>query len=172
MYTFKAIIQKFASKAEKTGWTYVDIPPDIIFKLKLKNKKEFRIKGLADDVKFERLATYPVGEGNFIIAINGDMRKKLGKKEGAIVIIKFEIDTNGVAVSEDLMDCLKEDTKALKQFISLTLSHQNYFHKYIVSAKTPPTKAARIVQTIKAMHSKQNFGEMLREQKALRANKN
>jgi len=40
MYSFKSIILKFASKGEKTGWTYVEIPGDIILKLKLKNKKE------------------------------------------------------------------------------------------------------------------------------------
>ena len=69
MFSFKSIIQKFANKGEKTGWTYIDISQDIILKLKLKNKKEFRIKGVMDDVAFERLAVYPIGDGNFIIAI-------------------------------------------------------------------------------------------------------
>lgn len=165
MPSFKAIIQKFASKGEKTGWTYVDVPTDIILKLKLKNKKEFRIKGVMDDVKFDRLTVYPIGEGNFIIAINGDMRKQLGKKEGAQVSIKFETDESGAPQSPELEACLKEDKVALKQFKTLLLSHQNYFHRYVWSAKGEATKAGRIVNVINAMYKKQNFPEMIRSLK-------
>ena len=50
MFSFKTIIQKFSSKAEKTGWTFVEMPMDIVLKLKLKNRREFRIKGRKDDV--------------------------------------------------------------------------------------------------------------------------
>lgn len=165
MHSFKSIILKFASKGEKTGWTYVEVPKDIITNLKLKTKKEFRIKGMMDDVPFERLATYPIGEGNFIIAINAVLRKKLGKKEGAIVRVTFELDTSEALQSEELIDCLQDDKEALKQFLSQTKSMQNYFHNYINSAKTPATKASRIVHSINAMHKKQNFGEMIRSLK-------
>ena len=165
MHSFQATILKFASKGEKTGWTYVDIPPDIITKLKLKTKKEFRIKGMMDDVKFERLATYPIGEGNFIIAINAELRKKLGKKEGALISIKFSLDKSEALQSQELMDCLNEDPIALKQFNSQPLSHRNYFHRYVYTAKGADTRAGRIVNTINAMHKKQNFGEMIRSLK-------
>lgn len=165
MFSFKSIIQKFANKGEKTGWTYIDIPQDIILKLKLKNKKEFRIKGVMDDVAFDRLAVYPIGEGNFIIAINAELRKKLGKKEGAMVSVKFELDTSEALKSQELLDCLMDDKIALKQFNSLLLSHQNYFHRYIYTAKGAATKAGRIVNTISAMHQKLNFGEMIRSLK-------
>jgi len=167
MHSFKTILQKFKSKAEKTGWTYIDIPNDIILKLKLKSKQGFRIKGVVDDVRFSRLSTYPIGGGNFIIAINGDLRKKLGKKEGAMVSIKFEPDDKSPPQSKELMDCLKEDNIALKQFESLLLSHQNYFHHYICSAKGDATKTGRIVNAINAMHKKQNFGEMIRSLKKI-----
>lgn len=162
MHSFKTIILKFDSKGEKTGWTYVDVPPDIIGKLKLKNKKEFRIKGFADDVKFERMACYPIGGGNFIIVLNGEMRKKLGKKEGAVVSIKFEKDDAETLQSQELIDCLNEDKIALKQFNSLLLSQRNYFHRYVYSAKGQATKAGRIVNIINAMYKKQDFGEMIR----------
>jgi hypothetical protein len=165
MPSFKAIIQKFASKGEKTGWTYVDIPFDILKKLKLTNKQNFRIKGVMDDVKFERLAVYPIGEGNYIIAINGELRKKIGKKEGAMVSVKFELDKAEALQSPELIACLNEDKIAKKQFDSLLLSHRNYFHRYIYSAKGQATKAGRIVNVINAMHKKQNFGEMIRSLK-------
>jgi hypothetical protein len=162
MPAFKATILKYSSNAEKTGWTYVDIPPDIISKLKLKDKKGFRIKGVIDDVKFEKLSTYPVGEGNFIMAINGDMKKKLGKKEGAMVSIKFERDESPALQSRELLSALKEEKEANVTFKGLVPSHQNYFHRYVATAKTSPTKAERIVNVINAMYRKQNFGEMIR----------
>lgn len=165
MPTFKATIQKFSSKGEKTGWTYVEIPPDILKKLKLKSKQGFRIKGVIDDVKFEKLATYPIGEGNYIIAINSELKRKLGKKEGAMVSVKFEIDEAGALKSPELISCLQEDKIAKKHFDSLLLSHQNYFHRYVASARGKDTKAGRIVNVINAMYKKQDFGEMIRSLK-------
>jgi hypothetical protein len=165
MHSFTAIIQKYANKGEKTGWTYVDIPLDILLKLKRKDKREFRIKGLMDDVKVERLACYPVGEGNFIIAINGELRKKLGKKEGAKIHLKIALDESAALQSKELLDCLKEDKVALKQFNSLLLSHQNYYHRYVYSAKGDATKAGRIINVINAMHKQLDYGEMIRSLK-------
>ena len=162
MFCFTAIIQKFGNKGEKTGWTYVNIPKDLLIKLKLKDKKAFRLRGLIDDVKFEKMSTYPMGDGEFIFAINADLRKKIKKKEGAQVILKFEIDKSAPLISKELMDCLKEDAVALKQFQLQIASHQNYYHMYIESAKTPATKAGRIVHTIEAMHKKMSYGEMIR----------
>ena len=76
-----------------------------------------------DDVAFERLAVYPIGDGNFIIAINAELRKKLGKKEGAMLSVKFELDKSEALHSQELLDCLKDDKTALKQFNSLLLPH-------------------------------------------------
>jgi len=165
MHAFKSIIQKFDVKGEKTGWRYVDVPPDLITKLNLKNKKEFRIKGFADDVKFERMTCFPLGGGNFIIVLNAEIRKKLGKKEGTTVNIKFEKDNAGALQSEELLACLKDDEIALKQFNSMTKSNQNYFHNHILGAKGADTRAGRIVNTINAMYKKQDFGVMIRSLK-------
>src|SRR3954469_5888622 len=122
MHSFKSTILKFASKAEKTGWTYVIIPPDIVKKLNLKTKIGFRIKGFIDDLKFEKLSTYPIGDGEFIIAINGAMRKELGKKEGAVVGVKFDMDTSEAPKSKELLKCLKEDPIAFEKFNALKKS--------------------------------------------------
>lgn len=165
MFSFKTTILKFAAKGEKSGWTYVDIPDDVLIKLKLKDKRGFRIKGCIDDVAFEKMSTYPVGEGAFIIALKADIRKKLGKKEGAMVSLSIELDKSEAPVSQELIDCLQEDKAALKQFLSQPNSHQTYFHNYILAAKTPATRAGRIVSTLNAMHKKQNYGEMIRSLK-------
>ncbi len=142
MFSFKTTIQKFASKGEKTGWTYVHIPEDIILKL--------------------RLATYPIGDGQFIIALNAELRKKLGKKEGAMLSVKFALDKGEALKSQELLDCLAQEPEAEKQFQSLLLSHQNYFHRYVYTAKGADTRAGRIVNVIHAMYKKMDFGEMIR----------
>src|SRR5436190_8525556 len=102
MPSFKATIEHYGAKGEKTGWRVVEIPKDILAKLKLKDKKGFRIKGVIDDVKFEKLSVYPIGEGRFIIALNNDLRKQLQKKEGANVIVKFGLDANKALQSKEL----------------------------------------------------------------------
>src|SRR3954464_1567192 len=140
LYHFKSILYRYSSNGEKTGWTFVEIPGDIIPKLKLKDRKGFRIKGVIDDVKFEKLSTYPTKEKGFIIALNADLRKKLGKKEGAMVSVKFELDTAKNLESKELMACLKEDPEAYKRFKTLLPSHQNYHHRYVETAKGAATK--------------------------------
>jgi hypothetical protein len=166
MLAFKTILQKFDSKGEKTGWTYIDIPKDILVKLKLKDKKGFRVKGVIDNTAFEKLSTYPIGEGDFVIAINGDFRKQLGKKEGAMVSVKLALDAATALQSQELLDCLADDKVALKAFNALLLSHRNYHHRYVTTAKTAATRAGRIVNVINALHKGQNFGEMIRSLKA------
>lgn len=166
MHSFTAIIQKSGSWGEKSGWTYVDIPQDILVKLELKSKKEFRIKGFMDDVELERQPVFPVGEGNYIITLNAGLRKKLGKKHGATVKLRIEMDARGAAQSQELLDCLKDDAVARAQFESMNTSNRNYFHAHILSAKTAATRTARVVNTLAAMHKKQNFGEMIRSLQA------
>src|SRR5690606_22891155 len=140
-------------------------PADIIAKLKLPDKKGFRIRGKVDEVAFEKMTTYPVGEGRFIIALNGDLKKKLRKKEGTGVSLKFEKDDSGPFESADLLAALKEEPVASERFNSLALSHRNYFHRYVESAKTAPTRAGRIVSTIEAMLRGWDFGQMIRNSK-------
>lgn len=159
---FNAILQKFKDSAEKSGWTYVDVPSDVIATFKLPNRKEFRVKGVIDDVPFDRMACYPMGEGRFIVAINATLRKKIGKQHGATVCLQLEKDSRGPAVADELMACLQTEPAALAQFSSLSQAHQNYFHNYVNSAKGADTRAGRIVNSINALLRKQSFGEMLR----------
>ncbi len=164
-YHFQTLLLKYADKGEKTGWTYVEIPEDIIPSLKLKDRRGFRIKGSIDNVRFEKLSTYPVKGAGFIIALNATLRKKIGKKEGAMVAVKFELDSAPPLESAELKACLKEDPEALERFNSLLPSHQNYHHRYVESAKGAATKAGRIVNILNALHKGQSYGEMIRSLK-------
>lgn len=167
--TFKATLHKFDKKGEKTGWTFIDIGEDIIGQLKPGYKKSFRVKGRIDEYAFKGLSLLPMGEGDFIMTVNGVMRKKIRKKEGDTVLVELSEDKAPVKISEDLLACLVEDKKAKEFFESLPGSHRNYFSKWIESAKTPETKARRIAQSVSAFQNKQGYAEMMRANKAAKS---
>lgn len=162
MVRFAATIKKFDKQAEKTGWTYIEIPAAIAQQLNPENKKSFRVKGFLDEYSFSGISLLPLGGGDFIMALNATMRKHIGKGKGAILQVKMEADRSPILLSPELMECLSDEPKALAYFNKLPRSHQNYFSKWIESAKTEATKAKRIAQTVTACFHGQDYGEMIR----------
>ena len=162
MIQFTSTILKFGDQGEKTGWTYIKIPAEKAQQLKPDNKKSFRVKGKLDDYPIESVALIPMGEGDFIMAINATMRKGLKKRKGAMLNIAIEVDDNPILPSADLVDCLKDEPAALAKFNKLPKSHQNYYTRWIESAKTETTKAKRIAQAVTALSRNMDFGEALR----------
>jgi len=169
MIRFTTTLLRFDKQGEKTGWTYIEITAEQAEELKPGNKKSFRVKGKLDKFPIAAVALMPMGEGNFIMPINADMRKGTGKRKEATVNVQLEVDDAPVPLSADLLGCLEDEPKALNFYKSLSKGHQNYFSKWIESAKTEPTKAKRIVQAVNALSKGQHFGIMLR---ALKAEKN
>ena len=165
MVQYTTIIKKFDKQGEKTGWTYIEVPADIAQTLMPGNKKSFRVKGMFDSYMFKGVSLLPVGDGNFIIPVNGVMRKAIGKRHGAMLEVKISVDREPFKFSEALMECLNDEPKALVQFKKMPGSYQKHYSKWIESAKTENTKAKRIAMTINAMLKKQDFGEMMRESK-------
>lgn len=162
MIQFTAIIKKFDSQGEKTGWTYIDIPAKIAQKLNPDNKKSFRVKGKLDNYEYSMIALLPMGGGDFIMPLNAAMRKGIKKQKDATVQVKIEVDTNEIKPPDELMECLQDEPEALEYFNSLNKGHQNYFTNWINSAKTDPTKAKRIAATLNALNKKWDFGQMIR----------
>ena len=165
MINFRTTILKFNSQGEKTGWTYVEISAELADKLHPGNKKSFRVKGKLDAHPIKGVSLLPMGEGIFIMAINGAMRKSIGKQKGALVQVQLKIDKMPYQQDTALMECLADEPAALSNFKSLPKSHQNYYSKWIDSAKTPTTKTKRIAMTVNAMFKKMDFGQMLRSAK-------
>lgn len=165
MVSFISAIRKFSKKGEKTGWTYIEIPPELAQKLFPGNKKSFRVKGRLDNFKIEQAALMPMGKGVFILPLNSEMRKGTGKKEGDEINVRIEIDKSPVLLSEDLLECLEEEPKALEHFNKLPPSHQKYYSRWIQSAKTFETKSKRIAMAVNALIKGYHYGEMIRESK-------
>lgn len=56
------------------------------------NKKSFRVKAWLDNYVFNGISLIPMGEGNFIFALNATIRKRIGKSKGAVVAVKLAVD--------------------------------------------------------------------------------
>lgn len=165
MLSFSATILKFGQQGEKTGWTYIVVPAKVAKKLNPGVKKSYRVKGKLDDLKIEKTALIPMGEGDFIIPINAAIRKATGKRLGATLNVQLEIDKSPILPPNELIECLKDEPEAFKYFNALPQSHRNYFTKWIESAKTETTKTKRIAMVVKTMVRKMDFGAMLREER-------
>lgn len=168
MEVFTTVIEKFISKGEKSGWTFINIPVDVSEKIKPGTKKSFRVKGKLDHYVYHGVSLLPMGNGNFIMPLNATMRKAIGKRLGAMLNVQIEFDKSTYQMNELLMECLHDEPEAINFFNSLTASHQSYFSKWIDAAKTDETKAKRIAQCINAFLKRQNYSEMIRANKANR----
>jgi hypothetical protein len=165
MVRFTALIKRFDQYAEKTGWTYIEIPHDIAEKIKPGNRKVFRVKGKLDDHEIKAVALMPMKGGGFIMPVNAAMRKGTAKRKGATLKVQLEEDTDQLKPPAELLECLADEPQAKSYFESLTYGHRNYFTKWIESAKTEPTKTKRIAQAIDALGRQMDFGTMLRNLK-------
>jgi hypothetical protein len=166
MVKFTTTIQQFAEQGEKTGWTYIEIPVDLAEQLKPGTKQSFRVKGKLDRHPIEGMSLLPMGGGNFIMTLNADLRKAIGKRRGAQLQVQLMADDNPTPVTcPELMECLEDDPDALNFFNGLAKSHRNYFMTWINSAKTQATKDKRIAEAVVALGKRQAFNEMLRARK-------
>ena len=162
MLEFTTPIKRFKAQAEKTGWTYIDVPANLASQLVNGNKKGFRVKGFLDNCKIEGLSLLPMGGGNFILTLNASIRKKIRKNIGADLNVKIEVDNKPITAPNELLECLADEPKAMKRYKELPKSHQNYFTQWIKQAKTEPTKSKRIAASVNALAAGLGFVEAIR----------
>ncbi len=160
--SFTATMHRFEEQGEKTGWTYIEIPIAIAEKINPGVRKGYRVKGKLDNYKITGAYLQPMGGGSFILAINGEMRKGIGKRYGAMLKAQLQKDEKAFEFNKDFIDCLEDEPAAMQFFKSIPGSYQRYFSKWIDSAKTDITRAKRIAQTVSALAKSINFSEMIR----------
>ena len=165
MIQFSTVVNKFRNQGEKTGWTYIEIPAATAQHINPRAKTTFRVRGSIDGKPFQQMALLPMGNGNFIMALNAAFRKTIGKIKGAKVEVKMEQDESEILFNEAFMDCLKDDREAIIFFNKLSPGHRRYFNKWIESAKTTITQTDRIAKSLNALAKGQDFGQMLRSLK-------
>lgn len=163
MTRYTTIIKQFGQQGEKTGWSYIDVPAKIGEQLNPGVKKSYRVKGWLDKYHIEAVALLPMGNSDFIIPMNADIRKGTGKRKGDKITVELELDLNPEPVrSPEFMACLEDEPEALAFFNSLAKSHREYFMKWIESAKTEHTKSKRIAQSLSGLSRKMDYGATVR----------
>lgn len=162
MIQFTTTLYQFEEQGEKTGWTYIEITAEQAHQLKPNNKKSFRVKGKLDDYAIKGVALLPMGNGGFIMAVNAEMRKGIHKKKGAQIKVQLQLDKEGYQLNKEFIECINDEPAAKKYFESLAKGHQNYFSKWIESAKTEPTRTRRIAEAVTALSQQKGFPEMVR----------
>ena len=167
MIRYTTTILRFDQQGEKTGWTFIEVPPDIAETLVPGNRKGFRVKGKLDAYPIRQMAVMPIGNGKFIIPLNATVRKAIHKSRGAMLTVQLSVDTVPYMMNKELLECLDDEPTAKEYFYTLTLSHRTYYSKWIDAAKTEPTRIRRIALAVSAMERSMDFGQMLREQKKL-----
>lgn len=165
MIKFIALLEKFGKKGDKTGWIYFTIPSKLSAKINPNVKKAYRVKGKLDAFPIKSIAILPMGDGSFIMPVNASMRKGIKKRNGEKISVSIEIDLDNLKISSDLLLCLKDDEKARSFFDNLSKSHQNYYSKWIESAKTEATKTKRIALALNGFRLGMGYVEMLRHSK-------
>lgn len=168
MITFSATIKRFATKGEKTGWSYIEISEKNSNKINPGCRKSYRVKGTLDQFKIQKISLLPMGDGNFILPINAAIRKGTGKVAGDAIKVSLALDERELELNKDFVACLKDDSRAYEFFKSLAKGHQNYFSKWIESAKTDATKTKRITMAVIALAQGQGYPEMIRANKTIR----
>ncbi len=119
---------------------------------------------MLDGLVVSGMALMPMGNGDFIMALKADVRKRLHKNKGAMLKVSLEEDTDyKVELPDDLKDCFEFEPEAFDFFNSLAKSHRGYFIKWINEAKTSETRTKRIVNTVNAMLRRWDYGQMIRE---------
>lgn len=162
---FKTKLRKFENAGEKTGWTYIEIPTKVAQKLKPGVKKSYRVKGNLDEYVIGGVSLVPMGDGNFIMAINATMRKAIGKQAGDSVEMNLAADDKIPQVCPVFLACLEDEPAAKESFLKLPPSHQLYYSRWIESAKTSQTIERRIAKAINALALNIDFGTMLRNER-------
>lgn len=162
MQSFTALLEKFDSEGLMTGWTYFVVPLEVSDALHPGKKTSFRVKGKLDQFPVKAVALMPMGDSRFMFVVNADMRRGIRKQAGATVQVQLAFDDDPQLESADLLTCLEDDPQALTFFNSLAKGHQNYFSKWIESAKTAETKANRIAKAVQGLSMGFGYGEMIR----------
>lgn len=166
MVNFNAEIERFDSNGEKTGWSYVFVPEAIAQQIKPDERRGMRVRGQIDNLQINGKSLLPMGDGDFILPLDGKIRKQLRKEAGDPVALSLEHDADfKIEMPEDLEVCLAQEDGLLAQFLSYTKAHQNYFIVWLNTAKTEVTRTKRLIMIVDAMAKKQDFGLMLRSNK-------
>lgn len=130
----------------KGGWTYARIPE--ILQDKSKPFGWVKVKGTIDGYEIGKCHLMPMGNDQLFLPVRSAIRKKIGKTAGDTVHVVLYPDSDPLEVPSEMLDCIKDEPRALRFFHSLSEGEQNDYIKWIYSAKKEETKVTRLAKTV------------------------
>ena len=136
-------LERFQAKG---GWTYARIPQ--ISQDKNQPFGWVKVKGSIDGYEIKKYHLMPMGDGKLFLPVKAEIRKKIRKGEGDFVHVILFPDNEPLEIPEEMLVCLQDDPRALDFFESLSEGEQNYYLKWVYSAKRTETKVNRLASTV------------------------
>ncbi|MEA2381016.1 MAG: hypothetical protein QOH72_987 [Solirubrobacteraceae bacterium] len=142
--TFRATIELHGRTA-----TGISVPPDVVTALGAGRKPPVRVTIAGHTY---RTTVAPRGE-RFLIPVSGENRAAAGVAAGDEVEVRIALDSEPrvLAVPDDLARELDSDPAARARFDALSYSAKQRHVLPIEQAKTPETRARRLVKALDAL---------------------
>ena len=135
----KFLLERFQGKG---GWTYARIPQ--LIQDKTKPFGWVKVKGSIDDYKFKDLHLMPMGDSKLFLPVKAGIRKVIGKNKGDYVHVILYKDNSQLEVPAELIDCLRLEEKAYKNFMNLKEYFKREYINWIYGTKNEMTRSRRI----------------------------
>ena len=163
--SYSSLLEKYGPDPDKAGWVVLLVPAAIASQVNPGVKKTFRVQGFLNDFSVEQMSVIPIGEGDFILPVKAEIRKKTGTKQGSKITVKLAIDARELELPTDFLAALDEVPEAKECFAGYTLFVRRIYGKWIDDAKTDATKVKRIAMALNALARGLDYGGMLREER-------
>jgi hypothetical protein len=151
-------LQKYPGKG---GWVYTvikEITPD-----KRARFGWVQVSGTIDGFELKRYKLMPMKTGSMFLPVRAEIRKAIGKKEGDTVHIILYADNSSIEIPAEFLLCLEDEPSAKQFFLKLTESEQQYYIKWIYSAKQEETAIRRLAEAIVKLSKRRKFYDTKKE---------
>ena len=155
-------LEKFPGKG---GWTYAALPS-----VKSSNHNYFgwvRVKGFIDDYELKQYHLMPIGNGKLFLPVKAAIRNKIKKQEGDSVKVRLYQDESTIEVPIELMECLRDEPEALKNFEQQNDSNKKQWIDYIQQVKTDERRIERIATVINWLAKEKKIRCTIKQRKHL-----
>jgi hypothetical protein len=140
-------VHRFTTKVEAAGpgeaWCFVRLPAKVTAALGTKGRISVRLTAGAT---LFRTSVFPDGKGGHHAMFNKAMQAAAGKAAGDDVALTLDVDRSPriVKVPKDLRDALAASPRIEAFFDGLAPSCRAEYVGFVIEAKKPDTRAARI----------------------------
>jgi len=151
-------LQKYPGKG---GWVYAvikEITPD--------KRAKFgwvQVSGTVDGFEIQRYKLMPMKNGSMFFPIRAEIRKAINKKEGDMVHIILYADNSSIEIPDEFLVCLEDEPAAKQFFFKLSENEQQYYIKWIYTAKQEETKIKRMAGSIIKLSKRRKFYDIKKE---------